>query len=387
MVSITTAEQALKSVYLGVIAEQLNIGVNPFLAKIEQTNSDVWGKEIIKLVSYGINGGIGAGSETGNLPTAAGNNYAQLKAQLKNLYGTLEISDKAMRASQNSSGAFVNLLNAEMEGLLKASKFNLGRMLYGDGTGKLANVVASSDTDLSNITLDSVNRVVEGMLIDTFDVSGNCVANLRGRRIVAVDRENKVIRISGTNTRKPAANDYITVQNSSDYEITGLEAIFSADDIYGLSRATNYWLKPTIKAVTTFDMTTMHSIIDKLDFNAGSNIDMILASYASKYKYLNLLDVSRTNVDYMTLDGGYKTLSFNGVPFVVDRFINEGDMYFLNTNDFKLHQLCDWRWIEGDGNKIIHQKSNTATYSATLVKYAEMICSKPIGQAKLTGVK
>ncbi|MEG1510012.1 MAG: phage major capsid protein, partial [Clostridia bacterium] len=160
-----------------------------------------------------------------------------------------------------------------------------------------------------------------------------------------------------------------------------------SDDIYGLSRATNYWLKPTIKAITTFDMTTMHSIIDKLDFNAGSNIDMILASYASKYKYLNLLDVSRTNVDYMTLDGGYKTLSFNGVPFVVDRFINEGDMYFLNTNDFKLHQLCDWRWIEGDGNKIIHQKSNTATYSATLVKYAEMICSKPIGQAKLTGVK
>ena len=35
---------------------------------------------------------------------------------LKKLYGTIEISDKAIRASRTSAGAFVNLLNAEMEG-------------------------------------------------------------------------------------------------------------------------------------------------------------------------------------------------------------------------------------------------------------------------------
>ena len=64
MVTLETAEKALKSVYLNVVADQLNVGVNPLLAKIEQTTSDVWGKEIIKLVPYGINGGIGAGTET-----------------------------------------------------------------------------------------------------------------------------------------------------------------------------------------------------------------------------------------------------------------------------------------------------------------------------------
>ena len=30
MVSLTTAEKALKDYYLGVVAEQLNTGVNPF---------------------------------------------------------------------------------------------------------------------------------------------------------------------------------------------------------------------------------------------------------------------------------------------------------------------------------------------------------------------
>ena len=63
MVTITGADKALKSLYLGVVAEQLNTEVNPLLARLKQTSQDVWGKEIRKLAQYGINGGIGAGDE------------------------------------------------------------------------------------------------------------------------------------------------------------------------------------------------------------------------------------------------------------------------------------------------------------------------------------
>ena len=135
MIDLTSAQNALKDAYLTAACNQLNTKTNPLLAKIKQSSSDVYGKQIIKMAPVGLNGGVGAGSETGSLPTANSNNYAQFKTTLKNLYGTIEISDKAIRASANSNGAFVDLLNAEMEGLLTASKFNLGRMLYGDGSG------------------------------------------------------------------------------------------------------------------------------------------------------------------------------------------------------------------------------------------------------------
>lgn len=46
MVTISNADKALKTFYLGVLADQLNVGVNPFLAKIGQTSADVWGKEV-----------------------------------------------------------------------------------------------------------------------------------------------------------------------------------------------------------------------------------------------------------------------------------------------------------------------------------------------------
>ena len=132
-VNLTNADSALKSIYLDAISHQLDNNVNPLLAAINKSTNDVWGKEVRKLATYGINGGIGAGTEDGSLPASAGNNYKQFVTTLKNLYGVIEISDKAIRASENNAGAFVSLLNSEMESLIRASSFNFGRMLFGHG--------------------------------------------------------------------------------------------------------------------------------------------------------------------------------------------------------------------------------------------------------------
>ncbi len=384
MVNLETADKALKSVYLGVVTEQLNAQVNPLLTKIEQTSSDVWGKDIIKLVSYGLNGGVGAGDEVGSLPMAAGNNYAQYKLELKNLYGSIEISDKAIRASQSNVGAFVNLLNAEMEGLLKASKYNLGRMLYGDGDGKLATVAKASTSATSTISLSSVKKVALGMVIDIIDNAGS--KKLAQSRIIDIDRIAKTIKID-KQVATLATTDYITIQNSKGYELTGLGAIFGTKDIYGLKRSENSWLNPFTKNVGgTLDMGTIQEAIDYIDETTGSAVNFITCAYDVKKEYIKNLSANRINIDYMTLDGGFKALSYSGIPLVSDKFIEDGEMYLLNTDDFKMHQLCDWRWLEGDNGNVIKQKLGSPTYTATLVKYADIVCDRPCGQAKLTGI-
>ncbi len=385
MVNLETADKALKSVYLGVVTEQLNTQVNPLLTKIEQTSSDVWGKDIIKLVSYGLNGGVGAGDEIGALPMAAGNNYAQYKLDLKNLYGSIEISDKAIRASQSNVGAFVNLLNAEMEGLLKASKYNLGRMLYGDGNGKLADIAKASTTAGDTITLSSIKKVAIGMVIDIIDNAGS--KKVSQARIIDINRSTKTIKLDKQVT-SVATTDYITMQNSKGYELTGLGAIFGNNDIYGLKRADNSWLNPYTKNVgAALDMGTIQEAIDYIDETTGSSVNFITCAYDVKKEYIKNLSANRLNVDYMTLDGGFKALSYSGIPLISDKFVEDGEMYLLNTDDFKMHQLCDWRWLEGDNGNVIKQKLGSPTYTATLVKYADIVCDRPCGQAKLTGIK
>ena len=88
----------------------------------------------------------------------------------------------------------------------------------------------------------------------------------------------------------------------------------------------------------------------------------------------------------MELAGGAKAITFNGIPVVADRFCPDGTMYLLNTDDFRLHQLCDWQWLEGENGRILAQVPGKPVYTATLVKYAELMCSRPCGQAVLTGI-
>lgn len=384
MVTIQNAENALKTLYLGVVAEQLNTAVNPLLAKISQTTSDVWGKEIRKLAPFGVNGGIGAGTEDGLLPKAASNNYAQFVLTLKNLYGTIEISDKAIRASENNSGAFVNLLEAEMEGLLKASKFNFGRMLFGDGSG----VIAKVKSNVGNvITVDEVRNLMEGMVVDVLSSATDSTV-VSSRRIVDVDRAGKKITLDGaTITATLAENDKITVQGSYNNELTGLGAIFGdSTTLYGLNRASNKWLTPYKKTSATLSDITIQSAMDHLDEMSGSAADFIVCSSGVKRAYQEYLITNRSNIDVMNLQGGYKAISYNGIPVVSDRFCPKGTMYILNTGDFHLHQLCDWRWLEDDNGKVIKQVANKPVYTATLVKYADLICDRPAGQAVISGI-
>lgn len=44
------------------------------------------------------------------------------------------------------------------------------------------------------------------------------------------------------------------------------------------------------------------------------------------------------------------------------------------------------RWLEGDDGRVIKQVANKPVYTATLVKYADMICDRPIGQAMISGI-
>ena len=394
MVTLQTADNALKEVYLGVVSEQLNTSINPLLARINQTTSDVWGKEIRKLAPYGINGGIGAGDEDGSWPNAAGNNYAQFVLELKNLYGKIEISDKAVRASQSSAGAFVNLLNAEMEGLIKASSFNFGRMLYGDGSGILANITANTT---NTITVDRVTNLIEGMVVDVVLASdGSVYSGGRALRITSIDRLNKTITVNGLLTSDSLSNGQyaLCVQGSYGKEITGLSAIFNdTGSLYGLNRSSYSWMTPYMKDISTGSDKTnisdiiMQSAIDELEEVSDSKVDFIVCSAGVKRNYQEYFNSYRTNVDIMELNGGYKAISYNGIPLVSDRFVKPNTMYLLNTKEFNLHQLCDWQWLEGEDGRVIKQTQNKPTYTATLVKYADIICDQPSGQAMIEGIK
>lgn len=380
MITLTEAENALKNIYLGTMSNLLNTTANPLLAKIEQTQADVYGNEIRTAVRWGINGGVGAGDEDGDLPVASGNKYLQFTSTLKNLYGQISISDKAIRAGREGMGAFTDLLNAEITGLMEASKFNLARMLYGDGTGFLTSITAVTDGVL---TVQDTNNLIEGMLVDVYSTSAG--VDKVAAKIVSIDRTEKKVTLSVAPT---VTVGYLYNQGSKNKEITGIKSIFATGgNLYGVPRSSIASLLPYTKSSTgTLDDVKIQEVIDRVENFANCTVDFIAMSQIAKYSYLDFLSSYKRNVDYMTTDTGFKAISFGGVPMVFERFVDSGTVYVMDTSTLKLHQLCDWRFLETENGNILRQAQDKPVYTATLVKYCDLICAKPNGLARLTGV-
>lgn len=385
MVTLQSADSALKSFYLNAITDALNMKTNPLLARIQQTTANVVGKEVKKAVRIGVSGGISAGTETGALPSASSSDYAQLTATLKNLYGTIEISDKAIRASANNEGAFVNLLNDEMEALVKSASFNFGRMLFGDGTGKVASI---KSVTANSIKVDSTAAIAEGMLISVCDQNGSEVAAISKRKVVGVDRVNNTVYIDGADIASSMipATGYICLQGSGNNELTGLGAIFSDASIYGLDRTATV-MKPYKKtSVGEISESAIQKAMDTIEEISGEKVDFIVCSWGVRRALCEYYKKNQVSLPTVEIEGGFKAISFNGIPVVADRFCPAGTMYLLNTNHFKIHQLCDWQWLEGEDGKILKQVPGKPVYTATLVKYAELMCENPSAQGALMGI-
>ena len=181
----------------------------------------------------------------------------------------------------------------------------------------------------------------------------------------------------------------VTVQGSYGNEITGLKAIFDPahTSLYGLSKASNTWLNPyVLKDAGEISEAMLQTALDTIEENSGSAVNFIVYSWGVRRALQKLFSENKRNVDVMELAGGFKAITYNGIPVVADRFCPAGTMYMLNTEDFTLHQLCDWQWLASDDGKILRQVASKPVYTATLVKYADLICARPNGQGMISGI-
>lgn len=293
MISLQTAENALKDVYLGVMQDTLNCRTDVVLSKIKQTTSDVWGKQICKYT------------------TINGKDFT-LKEDLETLKVSFELSDKAIRASQNSAGAFVNLLNNQVENMLKDTQYRLKGSFY-------------------------------------------------------------------TEDKKP---EYLPEKLVYEpIKVTGLKKIFDTESetLYGINRKENPEINPVIKTIDGFDPIKIQEIID----NYNDEVNVMICSSKIKRDYMEYQSKHCQNTEIREMDGGYKCYVFNDSLIMVTAKIPDNEIYLLNTEDFKFHQLCDWQWLENSKGNVIQQVSGEPFYKTTLIKYGNYICDKPCKQIKI----
>ena len=387
MITVENADKVLKDYYLDAVSAQLNNDISPFFSAIEKNTNNVFGKDVnFTVIRDGI-GSISACAEDGCLPTPYKNRYLGITVPLRNLYGTIEISDKALRASRDRAGAFVNLLDAEMEGLVQCAKKNFRRMLFGDGSGLLCNIISYYGS--CTFTVDKADERFVGMCVDIY-AEGNQATMIPSVKYTAyiVDVDTSMNTVTFDNDfYEITSGGKVYISGGKDGELTGLGAIFDSDTLYGYSKNEELYLAPYI-ADGNCELTEekMCDVIDTLEEKYNSRVNMILCSYKTRKKIAALVAENKLVVNSIDVHTGVGAVTVNGVPVYADKYCPDDRVLFLNTDDFCLCQLCDWEWLEDESGKILKQIPGRAAYSATLVKYAELICKKPCGQGMLTNI-
>ena len=394
MIQLSTISEALKVLYINPIREFVNMKADPLAARILQTSDNITGyQKIVRAVQIGANGGAGAGTETGLLPVAGENIYKQFESDIKNLYGTVSISDKTMKSATEGPGSFVNALQRDIDTLVETLKFSLARQIYGDGSGVLIKVknASSGATELEAQDGEILFNVLPGLTIDVYNGTTNVNHASNRMFITDVNHASRKIKLSAAISGAISGNNgKVYMQGSKDLELTGLGAIFDTTNVttlYGLTRANYSWMQPYLNSnLGELTEWKLQDAINTIEDVYDVTINHIAAGNTAYQYYMELMNYRRAINDVMILEGGHKALKFNGMPLVRNKFLAPATIDMYDTSLFTIDQIADWDWLDDGVHGILQRNARYATYEGSIAKYCNLMCRLPAGIGRLSGI-
>lgn len=150
------------------------------------------------------------------------------------------------------------------------------------------------------------------------------------------------------------------------------------EELYGIKRKDAKEVNATIKTLPKFDVNDIQEIIDE----NNPFVDVMICSPKIKRNFVEYLTKTHQQRVVENING-FKNLAFNENIIINSANIPDNEIYLIDTNDFECHQLCSWKWLSNEDNKILRMKNDKPEYEATLIKYMNYICKNPSGQIKI----
>ena len=382
------------------LSENIYNSANILLGRCKKSYNFV-GSQLEIAVPQSFAGGVGSGK----LPAASKAKYGKAIIQAKSLYARVTIDRQTIKASLKDEGSFVRATKEVVKKGVESYMRNLSRILFSDGSGKLATcvnpavAVYDSTEDETTITLTSMKEanLEEGDLVN-FD------SETVQHEIKAVDPSNSKIVVSGDASSKCANDASIYMQNSKDNDPQGLakalkkfdSTISPAEKLYNIDKDRR-WSASVVEASSASVSTDLlNKVMLKVEKKCGKAPNLLVCSYTQFEKILNILeDQKRYQVNTRA---GIKSksgadISFSGVEFMStsgpvgifpERFADEDKVYALNDNHIHIHHRPDFGWFDDDGTVFLRQ-ADLDGYEARYGGYLEIYIN-PAFQGVIEGL-
>lgn len=406
--NLTVFDAVLKDDLEATVAKELNLEVK-LLGKFEKKSDKFVGGNAVQPVHIRRNEGVGARGDGEALPAAGHQVHQRAAVPLRYNYGSIQLTGPTLKASQSSSGAFINALESEMDGMKDNLRSDINRQLNHTGIGTLGVVQDDLDGD-AVIGFDVYSDAGEagepgnrffrpGMLVDFINPATGLARNANPHTVSArgatIDNVTFTAVIAAGGAGDVAANDIAVKQGSYNREIQGLIEAVSAVGIYmGIDRGiVPEWQGQVLAnagVLRPLTLDLMQSAIDNGYELSGKYVDYIYSHPTIRQSYAALLtpDVRYGSVD--SLKGGFGTLQYQGgdkpVTWDVDKDARYNTCWLLHTPSFSMLEQVPFQWADDDG-RILRQRAGFDDFTAFMRYFGNLFCKNPNAQVRLEDIQ
>lgn len=339
---------------------------------------------------------------------------AQMNVDAKYLYGRHTFTDVALEGIEGDAGSIANLLTTATEELKDSISRSFQRQFssYGRGvlaivktgvTGTTITVGGRDQTDFGYgtdyVTAGQLIQIGTEVQIQAGTADLVTVVNVLSPTQFTVDAAITVVANDIVANQKiwDATNSVYTemagMRNLVDDTATGaVDGIVPDTFFQGVNKSTNDFANAFIYKPATREVLTIERMQEYyLKARKFGKPDLIRVNSDLYAKYGALLVQNKRFVNTMMLEGGFEGLEFasgtSPVPVVLDYDTDESSVEIFDMSTFTYGQMAPIGFLDRDGMVLRNVGGNSGNFTAIMRAYGNLICLKPRGNARVTGLK
>ena len=379
----STLHDALKTYYEGTKPIELIHNKAPLAEKFKALDPRRWGgAEVVRPMKIARSQGVGAAAERGAIPASGRQKWAKRSVPMRYMYGRVEVTAQAMKASQGDRFAYVDAMSSEMDDMISNLQQEIGRICWADGRGVLALVNDTTPSGAVSVGIDSPSGFAgatnggrflnEGMVVAFINPATGAIRT-GIRTVQSVSSDGTSVTFDSAPNAAVADNDYIVraantsvtdvIDTSYQKEPLGMAAHVD-DGTYmatylGVNRTTVPLHASTVISNTgAWSSDVMQRLIDVTAQVGGSSINELWMHQSGRRAYVDSTKDDRryAGTDLLKPDSGTqaaagRALTFGTVPIKEDRTAPYQFVWALSDDaDFSRYEMDPGSWINEDGN-------------------------------------
>jgi len=375
---------ALFKIHYDKLSMNVYNSANVLLGRVKK-KYDFTGRQRNISIPQSFSGGVGSGT----LPKSNTAQYAEAVITAKKVYARVDIDRETIKAAMKDEGSYVRATKEVVEKGVESYMRNMSRILFNDGSGKLADIDTAipatgtgteADPYVVVLAADTKEANIEERDLVNIDNETDCL------ELLSYDPETKTLELCGVSAALAGGTaTEIFMQGSRNNDPLGLKGVLDATTgtLYGIPVARR-WQSVQIDALAANISTDiMNRAMLTVERRTGKVPNLIITSYEQFQKLLALQEdqkrypipnragVKDKNGEVLSFSGVQFMSTAGAVPVVAERFCEQDRMYFLNDSYICIYHRPDFGWFDDDGTVFL-RKAESDEYEARYGGYLEV---------------